>query len=193
MTEDEFCNAYDCIVSIVFQEQCFTYTKETFDVECHLFCQLTNCTKTPIAETYCPSYNCWPISTTTPSTTTTTTESPPIRPEHLGLILGSLFGASLLVIFILLGIFLFFKRRRQYQNIDTMEMQRNANGAFVVSSPSPPSLSSSEDLDSRPVYFTTDYNLDREVDEILNREYNSRHSSDERFHQLPSHLQTSAM
>ena len=186
MTGDEFCNAYDCTISIVFQEQCFTYTKETFDVECHLFCQLTNCTKTPIAETFCPSYSCWPITTTTQSTTTTSTESPPIRPAHFGLILGSVLGAFFLVISILLVIFLLFKRRRHYQNIDRMELQRNVNSAFVLATPS---LSSSEDLDSRPLqFFKTDYNLEREVDEILNREYNSQHSSDshETFLPLPS-------
>lgn len=185
MTEDEFCDAFDCIVSIVFQEQCFTYTKETFDVDCHLFCQITNCTKTPIAESYCPTYNCWPISTTTPATTTST-KSPPIRPAHLGLILGSVFGALFLVLLILLAICLLFKRRRQYQNIDTLNLQTNMNEAFVLASPS---LSSSEDLESRPLqFFTTDYNLDQVVDEILNQEYNSQHSLDshKNLAQLPS-------
>ena len=171
MKEDDFCNAFDCIISMVFQEQCFTYTKEIFDVDCHLFCQLTNCTKVPIPEVYCPTYNCWPISTTTPSTITTT-ESPPIGPAHLGIIFGSVLGGLIFFGLILLAIFFVLKRRPRHED---EELQSNTNQPFVVATPS---TSSSEDWESRPLqYFVRDSSLDREVDEILNREFNNSSES----------------
>ena len=178
MDNDDFCDSFECVILMEFQEQCFTYNKGPFDIECHLFCQLPNCTKEPIAEIYCPKYECWPIttSTTTPSTTTpstTTTRPSPIPDSQTGIIVGSVVVSAIICGLILLGIFFLLKWRRHNLGVSQQNLtdaENNTDHHFVVATPTS-SESSDEDFETRPLqYFIRDQNLEDEADNIINRQ-----------------------
>ncbi len=43
MSKDPFCDAYSCAVIERFADGCIYYHKKDSDLDCHLFCALTNC------------------------------------------------------------------------------------------------------------------------------------------------------
>ena len=152
--EDHFCENFDCIISVEPAEQCFDYIKTIDDINCHLFCQLDNCTKVPTTDTYCPIYTCWPHSTTTSTTKSTTSisttsSSSTSVPDHdIQIIIGSCLGSVIAIIFIGLILFLgisLYKRRQQQNESIVHDNEANTDHHFVATTPS---HSSSEDLDN---------------------------------------------
>ena len=160
--EDQFCKNFDCIISFEPAEQCFTYIKTIYDVDCHLFCKLDNCTREPTTETFCPVYTCWP----TASTTTSTTALPPSADDSTLLILSSTVGAAIffsLICLISVYIYKCCKRRQHQEIIDDSEA--NLNEHFVVSNPS---QSSSEDFETQaPILHVPDHQLENEIQMML--------------------------
>ena len=149
--EDHFCDNFDCIISMEPAEECFDYIKTMGDINCHLFCQLDNCTKVPTTDTFCTVYTCWPLSTTTSTTSTTSISSTssystPVPDHDIQIIIGSCLGSVIAIVFIGLILFLgisLYKRQQIESIVDHNE--GNTDHHFVVTTPL---HSSSEDLDN---------------------------------------------
>jgi len=136
---DPYCCNYDCTISIEPSEECFDFVKGPNDINCHLFCELGNCTRVPNFNPMCVIYTCWPISststtsttttsatttttstttTTTPATTTTTQTPPSPTPTPLpGYVsIGVALTPFILVIILTMAIWFWMKTRERQLN-----------------------------------------------------------------------------
>ena len=183
METDNFCDSFDCIISIELHDVCFDYIKNPADVDCHLFCKLDNCTKQPTSEIYCATYNCFPKTTTTITTTTTTettTKAPsPIPTNHnVAIIVASCTGVTIFFgLCLFLGICLCRRyRRTQQHSSDSIEEgpENDPNRHFVVGTPS---TSSSDDFETQPTIPAYDQRLEDEAQLIIDNHRQNRAGS----------------
>ena len=181
METDNFCDSFDCIISIELHDVCFDYIKNPADVDCHLFCKLDNCTKQPTSEIYCATYNCFPKTTTTTTTTTEiTTKAPSPIPtnHHVAIIVASCTGGTIFFgLCLFLGICLCRRyRRTQQHSSDSIEEgpENDPNRHFVVGTPS---TSSSDDFETQPTIPAYDQRLEDEAQLIIDNHRQNRAGS----------------
>ncbi len=72
---DDYCSNFDCTISLEVLDICYDFVKGPTDVNCHLYCDLRNCTKVPNSDDLCVVYTCWPTKSTTSTSTTSSTTS----------------------------------------------------------------------------------------------------------------------
>jgi hypothetical protein len=69
MGDDDFCDNFECNISSSYEDTCKNYYKSNDDIDCHLFCDLGNCSYTVEFETWCTIYDCHPLPGPTPPPT----------------------------------------------------------------------------------------------------------------------------
>jgi hypothetical protein len=144
MKDDDFCNKYDCTVSTEYQDECFTYFKGDYDVDCHLNCELGNCTRVATTDVMCIVYSCWLSSTSTSTTPGPITTTPiPSSDDHVNFLIGGSLGIVIILALIFIGFFLWFKNRRlgheilvEDENPNNVIQSENVAGHFSISTPS---------------------------------------------------------
>jgi hypothetical protein len=172
------CKDYICTMHFEFEETCKVYEKAEGDINCHIPCELQNCTVNYLSFVDCELWKC--DKKLTPI-------EPAIMVSHTLVITLSVFFVLLFIVGASLGTYVFILRRRiQYQRIESPtpsndgDMERNdGHGSIIrgaenslqnaiLGGPHGPDVISDQPLPSAPGFDIVHFRDEVEAAESLN-------------------------